>query len=72
MTTEELREQIYMLMPCGAKTDIKILKRKVKKEVFFKKLFFCQACLPTGRPARRQAGGFFKVITVLRSLPYFF
>jgi len=67
MTTEELREQIYMLMPCGAKTDIKILKRKVKKEVFFKKLFFCQAC-----PARRQAGGFFKVITVLRSLSYFF
>jgi len=35
MITEELREQIYMLMPCGAKTDIKILKRKVKKEVFF-------------------------------------
>jgi len=52
MTTEELREQIYMLMPCGAKTDIKILKRKVKKEVFFKKLFFCQACLPC---LRRQA-----------------
>jgi len=70
MITEELREQIYMLMPCGAKTDIKILKRKVKKEVFFKKLFFCPAC--AGRPARRQAGGFFKVITVLRSLPYFF
>jgi len=69
MTTEELREQIYMLMPCGAKTDIKILKREVKKEVFFKKLFFCQACLPTGR----RVGGFsFKVITVLRSLPYFF
>jgi len=39
MTTEELREQIYMLMPCGAKTDIKILKRKVKKEVFFKSYY---------------------------------
>jgi len=65
MTTEELREQIYMLMPCGAKTDIKILKRKVKKEVFFKKLFFCQACLPlpaqAGLPDGRRVGFLLKL-----------